>query len=235
MQKSFWWWQCSDRYIIALFPHLHTPLPPFSPSLISRTVYVDVKHHVYFLFFPTSRDSQFPQYLAQKTSGSERVWETSRRSVLFNSILECPLSRIITGRPDVTWFEIGICFQRREGHGEDKLQVLLYDTKRCSECGRKVHFCFLSLLLLLSSSFYFLFFIFFREDRVSSILCGWRRSHYLSHYYYFCVNCVWKGGGSLQFPVVFVWRLRGGGGRGARFSYWNFSSIVCLLEVFNCF
>ena len=49
MQKSFWWWQCSDRYIISLFPHLHTPFHPFSPSLISRTVSVDVKHHVYLL------------------------------------------------------------------------------------------------------------------------------------------------------------------------------------------
>ena len=46
MQKSFWWWQCSDRYIISLSPHLHTP---FSPSLISRTVSVDVKHHAYLL------------------------------------------------------------------------------------------------------------------------------------------------------------------------------------------
>ena len=25
MQKSFWWWQCSNRYIISLSPHLHTP------------------------------------------------------------------------------------------------------------------------------------------------------------------------------------------------------------------
>ena len=48
MQKSFWWWQCSDRYIISLSPHLHTLFPPFSPSLISRTVSVDVKHHGYF-------------------------------------------------------------------------------------------------------------------------------------------------------------------------------------------
>ena len=50
MQKSFWWWQCSDRYIISLSPHLHTPFPPFSPSLINRTVSVDVKHHVYLFF-----------------------------------------------------------------------------------------------------------------------------------------------------------------------------------------
>ena len=28
MQKSFRWWQCSDRYIISLSPHLHTPPPP---------------------------------------------------------------------------------------------------------------------------------------------------------------------------------------------------------------
>ena len=50
MQDSFWWWQCSDRYIISLSPHLHTPPPqPFSPSLISLMVSVDVKHHGYLL------------------------------------------------------------------------------------------------------------------------------------------------------------------------------------------
>ena len=48
MQESFWWWQCSDRYIMSLSSNLHTPFPPFSPSLISRTVSVDVKHHVYW-------------------------------------------------------------------------------------------------------------------------------------------------------------------------------------------
>ena len=48
MQESFWWCQCSDRYIIYLFPHFHTP-SPFSPSLISFVVSVDVKHHVYLL------------------------------------------------------------------------------------------------------------------------------------------------------------------------------------------
>ena len=30
MQKSFWWWQCSDRYIISLFPRVHNPFPPVS-------------------------------------------------------------------------------------------------------------------------------------------------------------------------------------------------------------
>ena len=34
--------------MISLFPHLHTP---FSPSLISLTVPVDVKHHAYLLTF----------------------------------------------------------------------------------------------------------------------------------------------------------------------------------------
>ena len=48
MQKSFWWWQCSVRYIISLSPHLHTP-PPFFLSLISLMASVDVKHHVYLL------------------------------------------------------------------------------------------------------------------------------------------------------------------------------------------
>ena len=49
MHESFWWWQCSDRYIVSLSPHLHAPFPPFSPSLISLMVSVDVKHHVYLL------------------------------------------------------------------------------------------------------------------------------------------------------------------------------------------
>ena len=49
MQASFWWWQCSERYMISLLPHLHTPSPRFSPSLISLTVSVDDKYHVYCL------------------------------------------------------------------------------------------------------------------------------------------------------------------------------------------
>ena len=48
MQESFWWWQCSDRYILSLsLPHLHTPSPFSAPSLISLMVSVEVKHHVY--------------------------------------------------------------------------------------------------------------------------------------------------------------------------------------------
>ena len=50
MQESFWWWQCSDRYNYNLpLPPPPYPLPPFSPSLISLMVSVDVKHHVYLL------------------------------------------------------------------------------------------------------------------------------------------------------------------------------------------
>ena len=51
MQESFWWWRCSDRYIISLCPHLQTPFPPFSPSQISLVVSVEVKHHVYLLTY----------------------------------------------------------------------------------------------------------------------------------------------------------------------------------------
>ena len=51
MHKSFWWWQCRDRYIISPPnpppPPPPYPLPPFSPSLINLVVSVDVKHHVY--------------------------------------------------------------------------------------------------------------------------------------------------------------------------------------------
>ena len=51
MQESSWCWQYSDRYAITLFPHphLHTPFPLLSPSLISLMVSVAVKHDVYFL------------------------------------------------------------------------------------------------------------------------------------------------------------------------------------------
>ena len=66
MQKSFWWWQCSDRYIISLSPHLHNP---FSPSLISRTVSVDVKHHVYLLATPAGMDL----YIQAMLVGTYRV------------------------------------------------------------------------------------------------------------------------------------------------------------------
>ena len=49
MQKSVWWWQCSDRCILSLSPHLHNPSPPppFSPSLMSLMVSVEIEHHVY--------------------------------------------------------------------------------------------------------------------------------------------------------------------------------------------
>ena len=50
MQESFWWWQCSNRYIISLFPLFQYPLPPFSPSIISFMVSVDIKHHVYLVW-----------------------------------------------------------------------------------------------------------------------------------------------------------------------------------------
>ena len=52
MQESFWWCQCSDRYIISFSPHLHTPFPHLLPVpniVISLMVSVDVKHHVYLL------------------------------------------------------------------------------------------------------------------------------------------------------------------------------------------
>ena len=67
MQTSFWWWQCSDRYIISLSPHLRTPShsTPFSPSLISLTVSVDVKHHVYLLMTVSSNNC-FPSKQKEK-------------------------------------------------------------------------------------------------------------------------------------------------------------------------
>ena len=57
-QETFCFWQRSDRYIISLFPHLHIPFLPFSPSLKSLMVSVDVKHHVYLLRRNTTRPEQ---------------------------------------------------------------------------------------------------------------------------------------------------------------------------------
>ena len=46
MQKSFWWWQCNDRY-----RPLPPPNPPPSHPHISLMVSMDVKHHVYLLTY----------------------------------------------------------------------------------------------------------------------------------------------------------------------------------------
>ena len=32
IEELFWWWQCNDRYIISLSPHLHTPFPLLTVS-----------------------------------------------------------------------------------------------------------------------------------------------------------------------------------------------------------
>ena len=54
IQKSFRWWQCSERYIISLFPHLQTPSPlppiPNKPyGFCELTSMFSTKHHVYLL------------------------------------------------------------------------------------------------------------------------------------------------------------------------------------------
>ena len=67
MHKSFWWWQCSDRYIISIPPA--TSIPPFSPSLINLMVSVDVKHHIYLLAWHLDR--------VQARSRRGRWWPTS--------------------------------------------------------------------------------------------------------------------------------------------------------------
>ena len=78
MQESFWWWQCSDRYITSLFPHLHTPFPSFSPSLISLMVSVDVKHHVYLLTLPV----KFPGSKTLTCSPANRTFDDPVRNLL---------------------------------------------------------------------------------------------------------------------------------------------------------
>ena len=69
MQESFWWWQCSDRYIISVSSHLRTPFPLFSPSLISLMVSVGVKHHVYLLTYCCRNWQRLPP-----SGTGTRVW-----------------------------------------------------------------------------------------------------------------------------------------------------------------
>ena len=77
MQESFWWWQCSDRYIISLSPHLHTPFPLSSPSLISLMVSVDVKHHVYL--------TDTPHKCSQKILEITWKWQIQRVNITTNT------------------------------------------------------------------------------------------------------------------------------------------------------
>ena len=64
LSHSSWtmrWRQRCDRYIISLSPYLRTP-SPFSLSLISLMVSVDVKHHAYLLTNSAlSRSNHFPR------------------------------------------------------------------------------------------------------------------------------------------------------------------------------
>ena len=65
MQEWFWWRQCSDRHIIPLFPHTHTPFPL---SLMSLMDSVDVKHHVYLLISHQIRSGLFSDKNARALS-----------------------------------------------------------------------------------------------------------------------------------------------------------------------
>ena len=86
MQESFCWWQCSDRHIISLFPHLHTPFPPFYPSLISLMVCVDVKHHAY-LFTGVRCNNHTPEAELSPPWLSLIQWKTKRTKSLKGAVL----------------------------------------------------------------------------------------------------------------------------------------------------
>ena len=95
MQESFWWWQCSDRYIIYLYLHLCTPfLPPpptlptpFSSSLISFIISVHVKHHVYLLTYC------FPFFTHLPTSN---VCYDSFKALYITPVLLCFISCLMS-------------------------------------------------------------------------------------------------------------------------------------------
>ena len=79
MQKSFQWWQSSDR-------HIKSPFPP-SPSLRSLMVSVDVKHHVYLL---TSRILRsFSNRLKLISCVAFQNWEKWRQQSIEKDIEYC--------------------------------------------------------------------------------------------------------------------------------------------------
>ena len=75
MKKSFRWWQCRDRNIISLSPPPPPPYPlhpfPLLSSLISPTVSVDVKQHVYFSHQVTSNNYSSSQFWTYNTVNSK--------------------------------------------------------------------------------------------------------------------------------------------------------------------
>ena len=72
---------CSDRYIISLFTHLHTPFPTFSSSLINSMVSVDVEHHVYFATDAASTAGKLSYYQLHWAKVSEIVQQTWRKYI----------------------------------------------------------------------------------------------------------------------------------------------------------
>ena len=77
------------------------PLPPFYPSLISRTVSVDVKHHVYFAFMFASA-SDVPHHtvgrwtLIRKSGGVQSTWEPLLRMHCYSRNVFGAVGTIIT-------------------------------------------------------------------------------------------------------------------------------------------
>ena len=86
MQESYMRRQCSDRYIIS-------PLLPFSPTLISLMVSVDVKHHVYLLLITTFN---YPWVTAVNIAASSTgVVPLSSKQPYFTTISHSRFSRFV--------------------------------------------------------------------------------------------------------------------------------------------
>ena len=71
MRESFWWWQCSDRYIISLSPPPY-PIPPILP-VPNKPYGFCGRHHVYLLTqtFNPGRES------VRLVKGEVQIWYRS--------------------------------------------------------------------------------------------------------------------------------------------------------------
>ena len=113
MQESFWWWQCSDRYIISLFPP--PPYSPSPPSLISLMVSVDVKHHVYLLApVVVKLRNQLNRYFLKFMWWSNFVssWITAFSSSC-DGQTSCPVESLLFQVPVMVWLRVQLIVKLR--------------------------------------------------------------------------------------------------------------------------
>ena len=89
MQESFWWRQCSDMYIISLFPHLCNPPPPPPSPHPYKALWFLWMGSTTFTYLPTSWvliswPSTSPEMSWHEISVKTKMASSLQRDTLFN-------------------------------------------------------------------------------------------------------------------------------------------------------